>query len=139
MVDLIGCKPERDVTVKTVQTGHILYCCMVCTNFPACLPEGCASLSAFTITTTSSLLAHILQALLGGVLGLLRDLRVVDGSGHHISTSGTTASKAEDDNSRLETSRNILGVLPVGFLDVAAGELVVEDVFGVLLGFFRSV
>lgn len=112
---------------------------MVCTNVPVCLPEVCASLSAFTITTTSSLLAHILQALLGGVLGLLGDLRVVDGSEQHISTSGTTASKAEDDHSRLETSRNILGVLPVGFLDVTAGELVVEHVFGVLLGFFRSV
>lgn len=104
---------------------------MICTT-GTCLSHDLPCASSPSL---GDFLSHLLEALGGGVLGLLRNPRVLDGS---IQVSTSRGKMGEVGNSRLETTSDVLGVLLARALDVAAIVFVVEDLLGVLLGFFGS-
>lgn len=87
---------------------------------------------------TARLLLHALELLLGIVLGLLRDVRVAQGSLVAASTvTETVRPRSQGNQEWVRINIHVVGVLALrgvgGGLDVAAVVLLVEDLAGVLL------
>lgn len=82
---------------------------------------------------------HVVQTLLGRLLGLIGDVGVLEGA---VTLSAAVLNGDADCDARLKTAGNIARVLVLivsGFGDVTAVELVLEDRLGVLLGLLGGV
>lgn len=81
---------------------------------------------------------QIIQSFLRRLFGFLGDIKVVDGTSFFLVSHSY---RVHTGHSRLQSASNIVGVLVAASrsIDVAAIELLVENVFGVLLGLIGGI